>query len=61
MKIESGDFRVRPGAKVTLDKWPTSVKPYCGSKEAYQELRGTSCAPTTRRMKATGRQLSKKK
>ena len=38
MKIESGDFRVRPGAKVKLDKWPTSVKPYCGSKEAYQEL-----------------------
>src|SRR5664280_1244198 len=40
MKIESRDFRVRPGAKVKLDKWPTSVKPYCGSKEAYQELLG---------------------
>jgi len=40
MKIESKDFRVRPGAKVKLDKWPTSVKPYCGSKEAYQELHG---------------------
>lgn len=40
MRIESGDFRVRPGAKVKLDKWPTSVKPYCGSREAYQELLG---------------------
>ena len=40
MKIKSKDFRVRPGAKVKLDKWPTSVKPYCGSKEAYQELLG---------------------
>src|SRR5664279_6517139 len=40
MKIESKDFRVRPGGKVKLEKWPTSVKPYCGSKEAYQELLG---------------------
>src|SRR5664280_2217159 len=44
MKIESRDFRVRPGAKVKLDKWPTSVKPYCGSKEAYQELLGEHVA-----------------
>ncbi len=26
-KIDPDDFRVRPGKKVDLDKWPTSVKP----------------------------------
>jgi hypothetical protein len=27
--IDSEDCRVRPGAKVHLDKWPTCVKRYC--------------------------------
>ena len=40
MKIKSKDFRVRPGAKVRLGEWPTSVKPYCRSKKRYQELLG---------------------
>jgi PPK2 family polyphosphate:nucleotide phosphotransferase len=38
MKISSKDFRVQSGEKVKLAKWPTSVKPFCKSKEEYQEL-----------------------
>jgi PPK2 family polyphosphate:nucleotide phosphotransferase len=38
MKIDSDDFRVRPGKKVDLSHWPTVVKPVCKSKEAYQKL-----------------------
>jgi PPK2 family polyphosphate:nucleotide phosphotransferase len=38
MKINSKNFRVRPGAKVQLKEWPTIVKPFCKSKEEYQEL-----------------------
>ena len=40
MIIDSKDFRVRPRAQVKLGKWPTIVKPYCGSKKRYQELLG---------------------
>jgi PPK2 family polyphosphate:nucleotide phosphotransferase len=38
MKINSKDFRVRPGAKVKLKKWPTKVKPFCKSKKRYEKL-----------------------
>jgi len=38
MKINSKDFRVRPGQKVKLRDRPTIVKPFCKSKKAYQEL-----------------------
>ena len=38
MKINSKDFRVAPGAKLKLKEWPTTVKPFCKSKEQYQEL-----------------------
>jgi PPK2 family polyphosphate:nucleotide phosphotransferase len=38
MKINSRNFRVRPGAKVQLSEWPTTVKPFCESKKDYQEL-----------------------
>src|ERR1017187_1704586 len=38
MKIDSKDFRVRPGEKVKLREWPTIVKPVCESKKEYQEL-----------------------
>ena len=38
MKINSKDFRVPPGKKVELSEWPTIVKPFCKSKEQYQEL-----------------------
>ena len=38
MKIKSRDFLVRPGKKVQLSEWPTSVKPFYKSKKAYQEL-----------------------
>ena len=34
MKINSKDFRVRSGKKVTLKEWPTIVKPFCKSKKA---------------------------
>ena len=40
MKINSKDFRVRPGEKVKLSEWPTIVKPFCKSKEQYQKLLG---------------------
>ncbi len=38
MKINSRDFQVRPGAKVKLKEWPTTVKPFYKSKKGYQEL-----------------------
>jgi polyphosphate kinase 2 (PPK2 family) len=38
MKINSKDFRVRPGEKVTLQEWPTIVKSFCKSKKGYQKL-----------------------
>jgi hypothetical protein len=28
MKIDSKDFGVRPGEKVKLSEWPTTVKPF---------------------------------
>jgi PPK2 family polyphosphate:nucleotide phosphotransferase len=40
MKIDSKDFRVRPGEKVQLKERPTIVKPFCESKKAYQKLLG---------------------
>jgi PPK2 family polyphosphate:nucleotide phosphotransferase len=40
MKIHSKDFRVRPGGKVDLRKWPTIVKPFYKSKKRYQKLLG---------------------
>jgi PPK2 family polyphosphate:nucleotide phosphotransferase len=38
MKINSKDFRVRPGKKVRLADWPTKVKPFCKSKKNYKML-----------------------
>jgi PPK2 family polyphosphate:nucleotide phosphotransferase len=38
MKIDAEDYRVRPGEKVNLKKWPTRVKPCYESKEHYQEI-----------------------
>src|ERR1035441_8728992 len=38
MKINSKDFRVRPGEEVKLSEWPTIVKPFCKSKKDYQAL-----------------------
>jgi PPK2 family polyphosphate:nucleotide phosphotransferase len=38
MKINSKEFRVRPGEKVKLRQWPTIVKPFCKSKKRYQKL-----------------------
>jgi PPK2 family polyphosphate:nucleotide phosphotransferase len=40
MKIDSKDFRVRPGNKVQLTDWPTIVKPFFESKKDYQKLLG---------------------
>jgi hypothetical protein len=33
MKINSEGFRAQPGEKVELKKWPTTVRPFCKSKE----------------------------
>jgi len=38
MKIDSKDFRVRPGARVDLRDWPTRVKPLFKTKGEYQDL-----------------------
>jgi PPK2 family polyphosphate:nucleotide phosphotransferase len=38
MKIKPKDFRVLPGERVNLKRWPTRVKPLCKSKRQYQEL-----------------------
>ena len=38
MKINSADFRVPPGKKLNLDKWPTRVKPVYKSKKNYTKL-----------------------
>jgi PPK2 family polyphosphate:nucleotide phosphotransferase len=40
MKINSEDFRVRPGKKIQLKEWPTIVKPFYHSKKHYQKLLG---------------------
>src|SRR5664280_2580495 len=40
MIVNSKHFRVRPGAKVKLEEWPTRVKPFCKSKKRYQKLLG---------------------
>ena len=38
MKINSNDFLVRPGKRITLQKWATVAKPVCKSKEEYHKL-----------------------
>jgi PPK2 family polyphosphate:nucleotide phosphotransferase len=38
MKINSQDFRVRPGKKVKLKRWPTNVPPIYKSKEQYHQI-----------------------
>src|ERR1022692_4250956 len=38
MRINSKDFRVRPGEKVKLQEWPTMMKPVCKSKKRYKKL-----------------------
>jgi PPK2 family polyphosphate:nucleotide phosphotransferase len=38
LKINSKDFRVPPGEKVNLKKWPTKMKPFYSSKKRYKKL-----------------------
>ncbi len=38
MKIDTREFRVPPGEKVDLKKWPTSVKPVYKSDKQYRKL-----------------------
>ena len=40
-KIHSSDYRVPPGKRVDLGKWPTKVKPICDSKVQYRSLLAT--------------------
>jgi polyphosphate kinase 2 (PPK2 family) len=40
MKINSKNFRVRPGEDVKLKEWSTIMKPFCKSKKDYQKLLG---------------------
>jgi len=39
-KINPDDYRVPPGKKVDLDKWPTKGKPVYSSKQEYAKLLG---------------------
>jgi PPK2 family polyphosphate:nucleotide phosphotransferase len=43
-KIISKVFRVRPGEKIKLKEWPTTLKPLCKSKKRYQKLLETHVA-----------------
>jgi PPK2 family polyphosphate:nucleotide phosphotransferase len=38
VKIRCGDFRVAPGQKVDLAKWPTRIEPAYRSKKHYQSV-----------------------
>src|SRR5579885_3200465 len=38
LRINSKDFRVRPGEKVKLEEWPTVVQQFCKSKKVYRKL-----------------------
>jgi PPK2 family polyphosphate:nucleotide phosphotransferase len=38
LKIDSHDYRVKPGRTVNLDHWPTKVGPYFDSKAEYNKL-----------------------
>ncbi len=38
MKIDTNDFRVKPGMKISLDTWPTQVKPFYKSKDDYETI-----------------------
>ncbi|HEX4025003.1 MAG TPA: ADP-polyphosphate phosphotransferase [Steroidobacteraceae bacterium] len=37
-KIQGDDYRVKPGSRLHLDKWPTLVEPVYRSKQHYQSL-----------------------
>ena len=37
MKLDTKEYRLRPGDKINLKEWPTSIKPLYKSKENYQE------------------------
>jgi PPK2 family polyphosphate:nucleotide phosphotransferase len=38
MKIKTKQFRVPPGAKVKLKRWPARIKPFYKSKAHYQQI-----------------------
>ena len=38
MSIKPKKFRVRPGSRVNLDKWPTSIAPLYDSKDKYNAM-----------------------
>ncbi len=38
MRINSKDYRVRPGEKVSLTEWPTTINPFYNSKKQYKKL-----------------------
>src|SRR6202453_4057539 len=38
MTIDSKNYRVAPGKKVDLSKWPTVVEPFTKSKKEYKQL-----------------------
>src|ERR1700675_439109 len=38
VKIDSKEFQVRHGKKVTLKEWPTKMEPFCKSRKDYQKV-----------------------
>jgi hypothetical protein len=43
LKCRLDDFRVAPGKKINLAKWPTKVKPFYASKKRYRKLLDEYC------------------
>jgi PPK2 family polyphosphate:nucleotide phosphotransferase len=38
LKLDSEDFRIKPGKKFRIGKWPTRVKPFYRSEEDYRRM-----------------------
>jgi len=38
MKIDTGEFRVKPDGKFKLKDWPTAIEPYCKTKKKYRKM-----------------------
>lgn len=61
MTIDPGDFRVREGDEVHLDRWPTRVEPAHRSKKTYRRLledQVAECSDLQRLLNASNRHAS---
>ena len=44
MTIDADDFRVEPGRKLRLGKWPTRARPFYSSRRDYERTLATHVA-----------------